>query len=79
MMFPHDFNMFLDGAWSVFNVVLFIAIVINIVLFVKKINRMNKYIDQQEKQEQQKVKSKKIIFFPEVQCNVKERDDFLFL
>ena len=41
MMFPHDFNMFLDGAWSVFNVVLFIAIVINIVLFVKKINRMN--------------------------------------
>ena len=48
MMFPHDFNMFLDGAWSVFNVVLFIAIVINIVLFV------NKYIDQQEKQEQQK-------------------------
>lgn len=54
MMFPHDFNMFLDGAWSVFNVVLFIAIVINIVLFVKKINRMNKYIDQQKKQEQQK-------------------------
>ena len=54
MIFERDFNMFLDGAWSVFTGVLFIAIVINIVLFVKKINRINKYIDQQEKQEQQR-------------------------
>ena len=56
MLFAHDFNMFVDGFWTVFNIILFIAIVINIVLFVKKINRINKYIDSKEKQQGKKLK-----------------------
>ena len=49
MVFPNDYNQFIDLLWTGFNVILLVAIIINVVLFVKKINRVNRYLDQKEK------------------------------
>ena len=58
MIFERDFNMFFDGALTVFNIVLWIVIlviiVVGIVQLAKTIKRVNIYLDKKEKQEQQK-------------------------
>lgn len=58
MIFERDFNMFFDGALTVFNIVLWIVIlgiiVVGIVQLAKTIKRVNRYLDKKEKQEQQK-------------------------
>lgn len=51
MLFPNDYNQFIDILWTGFNVILLVAIIICVVLFVKKINRVNKYLDQKEMQD----------------------------
>lgn len=51
MVFPNDYTQVIDLLWTGFNVILLVAIIINIVIFVKKINRINKYLDQKEKQD----------------------------